>query len=151
MRIFMASVLLAASCFGQALGTWKMNPAKSWYPSGPLPKALTVRYEPHRGGEISTWYSVRADGTSDTTSRVLHFDGKEYACDDPSMPERPDTVVARRLDGRTAEIVYKNAGRVVVRLVRTVSADGKRMTLDIHIAPEKGPSPERTLVFEREN
>ncbi len=67
------------------------------------------------------------------------------------LPERPDSVVSRRLDGRTAEIVYKNAGRVVVRLVRTVSSDGKRMTLDIHIAPEKGPRPERTLVFERGN
>jgi hypothetical protein len=38
------------------------------------------------------------------------------------MPGRPDAVVAGRLDGRLAEIVYKNAGRVVVRLVRTVSS-----------------------------
>lgn len=147
----MASALLAGSCFGQALGTWKMNPAKSWYTSGPLPKALTVRYEPHREGETSTWYSKRADGTSETISRVLHFDAKEHACDDPSMPGHPDTVVARKLDGGTAEIVYKNAGRVIVRLVRKVSPDGKRMMLDIHIVPEKGPSPERMLVFEREN
>lgn len=66
------------------------------------------------------------------------------------MPERVGTVSSRRLDARRTEIVYKNGGRAVLRLVRTVSADGKHMTLDLRSAGEKAPLVLRWLVFERE-
>ena len=142
-------VLLAASCWGQALGTWKMVPAKSRYSSGPLAKAITAKYEAHSEAETWTFYQVRADGISETTSQTLHFDGKEYPCGDLGLEERPDTVISRRLDARMAEVSYKKSGRVTRRVVRTVSADGKQMTLEVHITPEKGPMVERWLVFER--
>jgi hypothetical protein len=150
MRILAISTFLALGCFCQAFGTWKLNRAKSRDHTARLPKSATLRYESHQEGEISTWYSVRADGISETDSHILHLDGKDYACDDPSMPERLDTVSSKRLDARRTEIVYKNAGRAVLRLVRTVSADGKQMTLDLRRADEKAPSALRWLVFERE-
>jgi hypothetical protein len=34
-------------------------------------------------------------------------------------------------------------------VVRTVSADGKQMTLEVHITPETGKGVEQRLVFER--
>ena len=92
---------------------------------------------------------MRADGISETASQTLHFDGKEYPCGDLGLEERPDTVISRKLDARTAEVSYKKSGRVTRRVVRTVSADGKQMTLEVHITPEKGPAVERWLVFER--
>jgi hypothetical protein len=150
MRILAVSAFLAAGCLGQAFGTWKLNPAKSRDQTARLPKSATLRYEPNEEGEISTWYSVRADGSSETNSQILHLDGKDYACDDPSMPERLDSVSSRRLDARRTEIVYKNAGRAVLRLVRIVSADGKQMTLDLRSASAKAPQSLRWLVFERE-
>jgi len=142
-------VLLAASCQSRdALGTWKMNAEKSRF-HGPPPKALTVRYEPQADAEVWTFNQDRADGNSETTSQTLHFDGKEYSCGDVGLEERPDTVVSRKPDARTAEVFYKKSGRVARRMVRTVSADGRQMTLDIQLTPEKGPAVERRLVFER--
>ncbi len=149
MRIWLPWVLFAASCWGQALGTWKMIPARSRQSSGPLAKAITAQYEAHSEAEIWTFYQVRADGISETTSQTLHFDGKEYPCGDLGLEDRPDTVISRRLVARTAEVSYKKSGRVTRRVVRTVSADGKQMTLEVHITPEKGPAAEHWLVFER--
>ena len=144
-------VLLAANCWSQALGTWN---AKSRQSSGPLTQAITVKYEAssteaHAQAETWTFYEIRPDGMSETTSQTLRFDGKEYPCGDLGLEERPDTVVSTKLDARTAEVSYKKAGRVIRRVVRTVSTDGKQMTLEVHITPEKGPAVERWLVFER--
>jgi hypothetical protein len=149
MFIWMLGALLATSCWGQVSGTWKMVPAKSRQGSGPLARTITAQYEVHSGAEIWTFYEVHADGISETTSQTLHFDGKEYPCGDLGLEERPDTVISRKRDAGTVEVSYKKAGRVTRRVVRKVSADGKQMTLEVHIASEKGPAVEQRLVFER--
>jgi hypothetical protein len=92
---------------------------------------------------------VRSDGTSETTSQALRFDGKEYPCGDLGLEEGPDTVVSKKLDARTVEVSYKKSGRVTRRIVRAVSADGRHMTLEVRITPEKGPAVERLMVFAR--
>jgi hypothetical protein len=149
MLIRMLWVLLAASCSGQELGTWKMIPAKCRFGSGPVVKAITARYESRSEAEIWTFYRVHVDGTSETISQTLRFDGKEYPCGDLGLEEMPDTVISRRLDARAAEVSYKKAGRVTRRVVRTLSADGKQMTLKVHVTTEEGPVLEDWLVFER--
>src|SRR5262245_50828353 len=130
MLIWILWVLLAANCWGQALGAWKMVPGKSRLGSGSLTKAIAAQYEAHSDAEVWTFHLMRTDGTLETTSQTLHFDAKEYPCGDLGLEERPDTVVSRRVDARTAEVSYKKAGRVTRRVVRTV-ADGKKMTLEV--------------------
>ena len=154
MMIWVLWVLLAAECWGQALGTWKMIPAQSRQSSSDVAKAITVKYEARSNGahaqaETWTFYEVRTDGMSETTSQTLRFDGKEYVCGDLGLEERPDTVVSTKLDAWRAEVSYKKSGRVTRRVVRTVSADGKQMTLEVRIFPEKGPVAEHSLVFGR--
>ena len=143
------TALLAASCWGQAMGTWNMIPARSRQNGGPLSQAITAKYEVRSEAEIWTFYEVRADGIAETTSQTLRFDGKEYPCGGLGLEERPDTVVARKLGAQVAEVSYKKDGRVTRRLLRTLSADGKQMKLEVHIIPEKGPMVGRWLVFER--
>ena len=58
----------------------------------------------------------------ETTSQTLRFDGKEYPCGGLGLEDRPDFVVSRKLDARTAR-----------RVVRKVSADGKQLTLEVQI------------------
>ena len=147
-------LLLGANGWGQALGIWKMIPAKSRRSGGPIAEAITVKYEAHAGeahpkAETWTFYRVRADGTSETTSQTLRFDGKEYWCGDLGLEEGPDSVVATKLDVRTVEVSYKKSGRVTRRMVRTVSADGKQMTLEIRITPETKPAVESLMFFVR--
>lgn len=91
-------LFITASCRGQELGTWKMIPDKSHCSSGPVAKAITARYEAHSDAEIWTFYRVLADGTSETTSQTLRFDGKEYPCGDLGLQGMPDTVISRKLD-----------------------------------------------------
>ena len=121
MLIWRLWALLAASCWGQASGTWKMVPAKSRQSSGPLAKTITARYEAHSEAEIWTFYQMRGDGVLETTSQTLHFDGKEYPCGDLGLEERPDTAISRKLGARTVEVSYTKSGRVTWRVVRTVS------------------------------
>ena len=154
MRNWVLCVVVAANCWGQALGTWKMIPAKSRQSSGPLAQAITVKYEArsteaHAQAETWTYYEIRTAGMSETTSQTLRFDGKEYPCGDLGLEERPDTVVSTKLDARTAEVSYKKAGRVIRRVVRTASTDGKHMTLEVLIIPEQGPAAEHLMVFGR--
>jgi hypothetical protein len=150
MLIRMLCVLfLTASCWSQESGNWKMIPAKCRFSSSPVAKTITARYEAHSDAEIWTFYRVRVDGTSETISQTLRFDGKEYPCGNLGLEEMPDTVISRRLDARTAEVSYKKAGRVTRRVVRTLSADGKQMTLKVHVTTEEGPVLEDWLVFER--
>ena len=144
--------LLAAQCWGQVLGTWKMIPAKSRQSSGPFAEAISVNYEAHPkvdhpNAETWTFYQVRPNGISETTSQTLRFDGKEYPCGDLGLEEQPDTVVSTKLDARTAEVSYKKSGKVTRRMVRTIAADGKQMTLEVRITPEKGPVTNRLMVF----
>jgi hypothetical protein len=146
--IALLALLAALGQAQDALGTWKMNAEKSRF-HGPPPKALTVRYEPQADAEVWTFNQDRANGNSETTSQTLHFDGKEYSCGDVGLEERPDTVISRKPDARTAEVFYRKSGRVTRRVVRTVSADGRQMTLDIQLTPKKGSAVERRLVFER--
>jgi len=102
---------------------------------GPGDEVITV---------ANSWIS-----TSETISQTLRFDGKEYPCGDLGLEEGPDTVVSTKLDARTAEVSYMKSGRVTRRVVRTVSADGNQMTLELRITPEKGPAAESLMVFVR--
>src|SRR5207247_9005064 len=123
-------MLLGIPCWAQdALGTWKMNAEKSRF-HGPPPKEMTVQYKRPADAEVWTFYQVRADGTAETISQTLRFDGKEYPCGDLGLDERPDTVLSRKPDARTAEVFYKKSGRATRQMVRTVSADGRLMTPD---------------------
>ncbi len=136
--------------FAQALGTWKMDAKKSSYNTGPFPKALTVKYEPHSAGEVVTWHEVRADGTSRTLSHILRFNAKEYALAGERPQDEPETVIARRVDNRTVEVLYKKNGKLSTRLLRTISSDGRQMTIELVQVQEKSAGPTGTLVFDRQ-
>ncbi|MEO8594082.1 MAG: hypothetical protein ABI759_12240 [Candidatus Solibacter sp.] len=154
MLIWTLWVLLASNCLGQVLGTWKMIPSKSRQSGGPLAKAITVKYEAqpreaHPKTEVWTFYQVRPDGVLETTSQTLRFDGKEYPCGDLGFKEQPTTVVSMELNTRTAEVAYNKSGRTTRRLVRTISADAKQMTLEVNVTPEAGPAVSSLMVFAR--
>src|SRR4051812_24287022 len=121
MFIWTLWVLMASNCLGQVLGTWKMIPSQSRQSSGPLAKAVTVKYEARlkeadSKTEIWTFYWVRWDGVLETTSQTLRFDGKEYPCGDLGFEEQPTTVISVELNIRTAEVAYKKSGRITRRL-----------------------------------
>ena len=74
-RLFPAAVVLAAICFGQPFGTWKLKAARSTFAGDIRPKSLTVRIEPRARGEVVTVYRTEINGQASSCSMVLYLDG----------------------------------------------------------------------------
>jgi hypothetical protein len=137
--------LLAAAAGAQMFGTWKMNPALSTGDGpGPWGRSYTLRIEPHPEGDRITIWRVTAEGRSETEMYVLRPDGKDRPY---LMPDRFDTIVARKLpDGALEEVVKKN-GQVVLRGRRRLSVDGKQLIQEYQWTSP--PDRKATLVLER--
>src|SRR5687767_12111337 len=85
MRTFVRGVSLAAltaalvfAAADPAVGTWKLNVAKSKYSPGPAPKSATMTYEASGDGVKRTGQTVSADGQTNSFSYTAQYDGKEY-------------------------------------------------------------------------
>ena len=61
-----------------AIGTWKLNAAKSKYSPGPAPKSATITYEETTDGIKRTGDSVAAEGKKTSFEYTAKYDGKEY-------------------------------------------------------------------------
>jgi hypothetical protein len=146
-------LLTLALCFVAALafanpnmGTWKLNEAKSKFPTG-FPKNHTVVYS--AAGEN---VKVTVDGV-DAESKPTHaewtgkFDGKDYPLTgDPYA----DTRSYKKIDDRTTELTNKKAGKVTSTAKIVISADGKTRTVTISGADPKGNKVEATAVYDKQ-
>lgn len=140
--------LLAGAVFGQTLGTWKMNPAKSKHnDQGALPRSLVIRYEAHAEGEMVTIWRVTQDGRSETDSFILRYDGRDYP---HPRTQRFDLFSARKLRDGATEVLFKKDGKVVGRQVRRLSGRGKQLTIEHQLVLATGERVERLLVFEKQ-
>src|SRR5215218_10441910 len=59
------------------LGVWKLNPAKSKYEPGPMPKSATTKWEVVSAGTKVTTDGVAADGTPRHWESTTNYDGKD--------------------------------------------------------------------------
>lgn len=129
------------------IGSWKMNPAKSRFNPGPPPKSVVTRFEADGKGLKNTSDIVNAAGQSTSSVYTANFDGKDYPMQgSPTV----DTVSLKRLGPDKVERVDKKGGKVVQTLVRTVSADGKTMTVTQDGTNAKGEKFSNVYVFERQ-
>ena len=108
-----------------AVGTWKLNLAKSTFSPGPAPKSQTRTYAESPQGMTVTVKTTAADGKESTTTLTFKDDGKSYP-----MSGNPDidAVSAKRVDALTLNSTQTKAGVTVGSAVRTVSKDGKTLT-----------------------
>jgi hypothetical protein len=72
--LFAASLIAADA----AIGTWKLNVAKSKFSPGPPPQSATVTYEESGRGVKRTGEAVSADGTKTSFEYTAQYDGKDY-------------------------------------------------------------------------
>jgi hypothetical protein len=130
------------------VGKWTMNIAKSKLSPGPPPKSAAIVFSGASGAD-----GIKAvfDGVTDTGEKVhweytANHDGKDYP-----MTGNPDgdTIVLKRLNANSVETTYKKGGKVTVTNVRTVSADGKTMTVTTKGTNAQGQAVNNTLVFEK--
>ncbi len=74
------------------------------------------------------------------------YDGKDY---DMTGSLGGDKITLRRIDANTTESSQKRGGKVVIVATRTVSADGKTLTVVSKGTTSEGQTIDSTLIFER--
>lgn len=150
MRFFPLSALLVGTCFGQApegaVGTWKVNVARSTFTGDTQPKSFIVRIEPHGKGEVFTFDRLEADGRATSSSTVLYFDGeprqfRDFGCSGIQS--------SRRADSRTVEILRMCASGAWTRFVRRLSVQPRELVLEITELQSDGRRFERRLILEK--
>jgi hypothetical protein len=145
MFAFMASA--SAQPPQAAMGTWKLNVAKSKFSPGPAPKSLIVKFEPAGQGVTLTSESVAADGKKGTGGYTANYDGKDYPLKGSPLA---DTVSLKRIDANTTERTDKKNGKVVQTLTRVVAKNGKSFTVTVKGTSPKGEPINNVLVFEKQ-
>ena len=88
-----------------------------------------------------------ADGKATNYSYTATADGKPYAT---TGSPYGDHATLRMIDARTSEITYTTNGKVTRTARRTVSADGKTLTIVSKGVNAKGEQYNNTVVYEKQ-
>ena len=130
-----------------AFGSWQMNAAKSAFGGDIRPRSLTVRIEPHAGGEALTLDRVEADGRVTSYSTIQYLDSEprqfqDFACS--------GIQTSRRVDGRTVEVLRMCSSGAWLRWVRRSVVQSKELVLEVTEQSSDGRRIERRLVLEKQ-
>jgi outer membrane lipoprotein-sorting protein len=125
---------------GEAIGTWKLNIAKSKYSPGPAPSGPASeqrKWEIRKDGfTLLTISGINSQG--DPTFQMFAYkpDGKDYpSFNNGTLAEflatgaKGGTTSVKLIDDYTANLQTKNNGAPGLPITRTVSKDGKTLTL----------------------
>jgi len=124
---------IAADAPDPLVGTWQLNREKSAFAPGPGPKGQMRIYAHSGDTEKLTARGVGPDGKPTLVQYAARYDGKDYPITGSAGGEQ---ISLRRIDALTTESTEKHAGKVTIVATRTVSPDGKTLTV-IH----KGTAP----------
>jgi hypothetical protein len=146
--LMLASLLLAGTAFAAdpIVGTWKLNVAKSKFSPGQELKSSTRVYTEADGVYTLDQKRVGADG-KEVSYKVQYSDGKDMK----QAPGGPmGSTHAKMINANTWDFELKNDGKVVGRVHRVVSADGKTLTVHNTGTQASGVTGDETLVFDKQ-
>jgi hypothetical protein len=130
------------------IGTWKQVLSKSKYQPGPAPTiSSTVRIEAVEGGEKLSVEGIGADGQPASWSYTATYDGKPA-----SVTGSPygDTLTLKQIDAHKSMITYTRNGKVSRTSTRTMSQDGKTLTITAKGTNASGQAYNNVTVFEKQ-
>jgi hypothetical protein len=139
-----SAAIAARGAADPVIGTWVLNTAKST--GATLPKSETRTYTASADGIVLSWKRVGADGKETSVQTTFKYDGKDYPV--TGSPDF-DTVSVKRVNGHTVDSIQKRMGKAVGTTKRTVSKDGKTLTLVSKLTTAQGERTS-TLVYERQ-
>jgi 2',3'-cyclic-nucleotide 2'-phosphodiesterase (5'-nucleotidase family) len=139
-----SAVCAAGAAPDPVIGSWTLNVARS--SGAAVPKSDTRTYVEADGGIKLTMKRVTAEGKEISAQTTYKYDGKDYPF--TGSPDY-DTVSTKRIAVNTVEITQKRGGKVVGKSMRSVSRDGKTLTLVMRSTNAKGQAVSTTLVFDR--
>jgi hypothetical protein len=146
-----ALIISSGTAFGAdnpVHGTWKQNLSKSKFTPGPAPTSpATLRIETEKTGEMITVERVDADGKTNSYSYKGLYDGTPQKVSGSSFG---DTVTLKQINSSTVEINWTRDGKTSRTSTRTVSKDGKTMTVRAKGTDAKGQPYSSVSVFEKQ-
>jgi hypothetical protein len=107
------------------VGMWMLDTAKSTFKPGPAPQSVMLSVDPAGKGYKISVDAMGADGKPMRWGFSSDADGK-----DSPVTGNPayDTAALTRLSATSATTVYKKAGKPVMTVKSSVTADGKTLT-----------------------
>lgn len=141
------SVAHAASPNDPVLGTWKLNADKSKFTPGPAWRSQIRAYQATPAGVSVVWTGVDANGGQVQVSYIYKYDGRDYPMTGSASYE---TLNAVRIGTRTVRSEEKRNGKTVGIAMRTVSPDGKVLTITDEGTNRKGSAFSQVLVFNKQ-
>jgi hypothetical protein len=146
MLFTISSIAFAADAADPVVGTWKLNTTKS-SGSVPTPKSETRTYAAAPDGVALTWTRVAADGKESVVKTTFKYDGKDYPV--TGSPDF-DALSAKKIDANTIESKQSRKGKPIGTTTRTVSADGKTLTLVSKLTTANGTLADTNWVYDRQ-
>ena len=137
-----------AVCFASdaAIGTWKLNEAKSKFAAG-AGKNNTVVYEAAGDSTKVTIDGTAPDGSATHSEWTGKFDGKDY----PSTGNpNEDTRSVKQINDHTFTVESKKGGKVVLTAHIKVAPDGKSRTVTVHTTDAKGKKITSVAVYDKQ-
>jgi hypothetical protein len=129
------------------LGTWRLNVEKSKFMPGPGWQSQTRIYRSTPAGVSVTWVGIGGRGEKMQVTYTYKYDGQDYPM---AGSGSYDTLNAVRIDALTVKSEEKRNGKTVGIAMRTVSADGKVLTITDEGTNRKGLGFSQVLVFDRQ-
>jgi hypothetical protein len=137
----------AADKADPVVGTWTLNLAKSKFNPGPAPKSQTRTYTQSDDGTSLTVTGVGADGSAMSQQSTFKYDGKPY----PMSGSRDyDAITLKRVNGSTVQSTMMKGGKQVGTTTRTISAQGKVLTLETKLTGADGKAYDNVAVYDKQ-
>ena len=146
LALALVGIEVAAQGTDPLVGTWELNVAKSKFSPGPAPKSETRTYMVAGQDMLASAKGVDSNGKAVTGEWTVNYDGKDRP--QTGNPEA-DMLSLKRIDAYTAEFTQKKAGQVVMTGTRSISRDGKVMTITTKGTNAKGQPVNEVEVFEK--
>jgi len=143
--VFATSVVLAAA--HDPTGTWKLDTARSKYAGMLKPKEMTTTYTPQGSGWRYEAKGIRGDGQTIDSSFTYVKDGEEIKA--RGFPYW-DALVLTNARADVATGTLKRDGKAIGTFKRTVSGDGKTMTIQGELTTPDGKKAKYTSVYVKE-
>ena len=145
--LLLSLAFVASSAFAAdpILGTWTLNVAKSKFTSGPGPKAATRVYTESNGVYTLNQTITGADG-KEVPFKVQYREGQDESV---TGANGIDSIHATKVNANTWDFSLKSGGKEVGHVHRTVSADGKVLTVHNTGKQPSGVTGNDTLVFDK--
>jgi len=153
--VVVASLVVSSSAQQSAIdksyfGLWKLNVAKSKYEPGPGPKESTRKHEDRGNGFVLiVTDSTNAQGAKTHGEYVYKPDGKDYPVAGKGQTAF-FTINLKAVDPYTVDFVQKADGTQFNTGKRTVSKDGKTMTIETKGTNPQGQPTSSMAVWEKQ-